>query len=1078
LLPEVWREHPKEAAGLEHAAQRKYFLRIQALREIVTGVRQRLGLEPWGRLRVDYLGLTSDLPFIQQWAARLECDPTRLTDGIAALLDNARRNAILLDRPGQLFSHFWHNSDREIQRGYLPLLPNVPRVLKLERGPADHRSRVTQWLSSRGNTLAKQAARRWGVPKDEIETFLGELWATLTGDLELLAPVIITGKRNRPVSGFQGGRQIDADRLRLTPTPANRRGLYRCQTCRRGHSRPTPNMACLGWQCQGMLLFEPESQDDYDLGLLDQAFTMVRSREHSAQVPTADREVLERLFKGNAEQVNTLVCTPTLELGVDIGALDAVLLRNVPPLPANYWQRAGRAGRRHRMAVTLTYARPASHDQSYYRAPLRLLAGAINPPRFNLRNELLVEKHIHAATLTTLHQLRRSGSPLLVAEQAHISAVLKQCFPGRVKPYLFDEQGDVRAEPLDVSPLAGLIRQHHDQLLADARAIFAQHWPADAAELVTADNLARLLEQTTARLTEVIQRLWRRLQWALDQMVRLEEVRRRKGTLDPDEEALYRRCDRLVKRLKGLSRRRSEAEGHDDTYTYGVLAAEGFLPGYGLSSGAIQATAQSPPNMRWLRDFDLPRAPAMALREYVPGNLIYANGHRFIPRFYHLLPDDPLLFRVDVEHQAVVELGSGADAIGLGLSAADLPAIPICDVDLPHQAHISDDEDYRFQLPVSILGYEQGRHGSGKGYRWAGQTLLLRRGVHLRLVNVGAAGLLPTGRLGYPVCRVCGQSRSPLASDADRDKFAADHQERCGQPVQPLGFFADVVADALMLVDCDSRQAAYSLLESLRLGAAQVLEMEAGDLQLLIIGQPGSERVNALLYDPMPGGSGLLEQLLERWAEVVQAALEIVRGCPSACDTACIDCLFTFRNAYYHRYLNRHTAAEKLTAWGQSLTFSHDIPANLPDAPGDEDGMPVNEAEDRLLALIQRAGLPQPQRQYPINLGRPLGVTTPDCFYNDPNDQYEGICIYLDGMSAHIHGNKATRQRDRDIREELRAREYKVIEIPYGDLTDPQAMAGHFYQIGRVLLGRSRAAEIRGEPKKWFDKRSQSGDVA
>lgn len=1057
LLPEVWQASPKEAAGLDHATQRAYFLRIQVLRELITGLRERFGLEPWGRVRVDYLGLTAETSFICRWAARLAIDPGLLVHGVASLLDVARRSAVLFDRRGRIFSRFWHESEREIQRGYMPLLPNVPHVLKLHRDPADHRARVMQWISDKGNTLAKQAVRRWGVPLDETEAFLEDLWLTLTAELKLLVPVAVTGKRNRIVPGFAGGMQIDTDRLLIVP--ADRRGVYRCQVCRRAHTRPTPNMGCMGWQCRGTLVFEPESGDNYDLHLLDQDFAMVRSSEHSAQVPAEEREILERMFKGDSEQVNTLVCTPTLELGVDIGSLDAVLLRNVPPLPANYWQRAGRAGRRERMAVTLTYARAASHDQAYYRDPLRLLQGKVTPPRFNLQNELLIERHIHAVTLTTLFQLARSGSS---PAEAAIIADLKECFPFQVRNYLFDEQGLVRAAPLSVAHLSDLVGQYQGDLLAALEAVFAQNWVPEAKHLVNRGVLETALQNTAAALTGVIARIWKRLRWALDKMEQLEQVRRQKGTLDPDEEALYRRCDRLVKHLKGMGRRRSQAEGHDDTNTYSVLAAEGFLPGYGLEVGAVQATAQIPPTLPWLRDFDLPRSPALALREYVPGNLIYANGNRFVPRFYHLETDAPLLFQVDAANEAVKEIGQQT-GLGVGLSATTLAAVPICDVDLPHVSHISDDEDYRFQMGVSVVGYEQGRHGEGKGYHWGTQLLLMRRNVYLRLVNIGAASLLAQNRLGYPVCLVCGQSRSPLASEIDIEKFSADHLERCHQPVSWAGFYADVVADALLLADCPNRQVAYSVLETLRLGAAQILEMEVEDLQILVVGQAGSEKVDALLYDPMPGGSGLLQQTLDRWAEVVQAGQTIVKGCPSGCDTACIDCLYTFRNAFYHRYLNRHTAAEKLAEWGENLTFSHDIPANLPQTPVSDSEMPVNEAEDRLRLMLIQAGFVEPQAQHAINLGRPLGVTTPDFYYTDPNDSFAGICIYLDGMSRHIHGNRETQLRDRQIREELRAREYEVIEIPCGDLTDRVAMSAHFYKLGRILLGRVKAAEIRDQ---------------
>jgi hypothetical protein len=533
----------------------------------------------------------------------------------------------------------------------------------------------------------------------------------------------------------------------------------------------------------------------------------------------------------------------------------------------------------------------------------------------------------------------------------------------------------------------------------------------------------------------------------------------------------------MVKKLKSIDvRRRREAEGYDDTNTYAVLAAEGFLPGYGLEVGTVIGSHQAPRYGSDLRDWEVRRGLALALREYVPGNLIYADGHRFYPRFFHLEATEPTIFQVDVANEAVVEIGVASRATAIGLGATTLTAVPICDVDLPHQSHITDDEDYRFQLPVSTFGYEQARHGAGMMYRWSTKDVTLRASVHIRLVNVGAALLVRgTGKLGYPLCLVCGQSRSPLASQADRDQFASDHRERCGRQVESIGFFADVVADALSLLACANREEAYSVAEALRMGAAEVLEMEIDDLQVLTFGRAGTEEVNVLLYDPMPGGSGLLDQMLARWPEVVAAARAIVEGCPSGCPTACVDCLYTFRNAFYHQHLNRHTAAERLRAWGDSLSFSHEIPPRLPTT---DSGAPsVNEAEATLRAQLERAGFPPPIGQRTIDLGRPLDSTTPDFSYEDPAGRLEGICIYLDGMSSHLHGNAATRRRDREIREELRHRGYEVFEIPFGNLTDRDAMIRHFYRLGRILLGRDEATRLRDEPA-WFDvEDDQSGDA-
>jgi hypothetical protein len=76
--------------------------------------------------------------------------------------------------------------------------------------------------------------------------------------------------------------------------------------------------------------------------------------------------------------------------------------------------------------------------------------------------------------------------------------------------------------------------------------------------------------------------------------------------------------------------------------------------------------------------------------------------------------------------------------------------------------------------------------------------------------------------------------------------------------------------------------------------------------------------------------------------------------------------------------------------------------------------------------------------------------------------------MYLDGMSKHLHGDPATQQRDRQICAALRNQDYQVFEIPCGDLDNRQAMAQHFYRLGRVLLGKAQATTLR-DNVDWFD---------
>ncbi|AFZ50734.1 hypothetical protein Dacsa_2097 [Dactylococcopsis salina PCC 8305] len=128
--------------------------------------------------------------------------------------------------------------------------------LKLQRESTDHNQRVKQWLTERGETIALQAPKKWGMATEIIPDFIRDLWQLLTEDLNLLANTKLRGKRSI-LRGCNDVYQLDGDFL---------------------------------------------------LMVLDQQFSMLRSREHSAQVPAKDREKVENLFKNeHREEVNTLI---------------------------------------------------------------------------------------------------------------------------------------------------------------------------------------------------------------------------------------------------------------------------------------------------------------------------------------------------------------------------------------------------------------------------------------------------------------------------------------------------------------------------------------------------------------------------------------------------------------------------------------------------------------------------------------------------------------------------------------------------------------------------------------------------
>jgi ATP-dependent helicase YprA (DUF1998 family) len=232
--------------------------------------------------------------------------------------------------------------------------------------------------------------------------------------------------------------QFAVDAQQLIVRPGENASWYRCNTCQTLTAFNVLSLCPNGW-CPGHLdTVDPQDPlvvgNHYRVLAHDMELLPLTAKEHTAQWTPVEAGNIQRKFVNG--HINVLSCSTTFELGVDVGDLQSVVLRNVPPRTANYVQRAGRAGRRTGSAAfVLTFAKRAAHDMSVYQNPVSMIDGEMAAPFIHIENDRIDTRHAYSVVFADF--LRRQKS--VGREWRNVALRLSECVNYSAQPSRVDQ---------------------------------------------------------------------------------------------------------------------------------------------------------------------------------------------------------------------------------------------------------------------------------------------------------------------------------------------------------------------------------------------------------------------------------------------------------------------------------------------------------------------------------------------------------------------------------------------------------------------------------------------------------------
>ena len=823
------------------------------------------------------------------------------------------------------------------------------------------------------------------------------------------------------------------DHKRLVMTLRDDQALWQCDRCHAVRSDLLTALdgspVCANWRCPGTPKpFEPKPERDFYRRQYLAPPRRLIVREHSGQIEGDERIALEQRFNDRSHPtVDALSCTPTLEVGVSLDDLNAVLLRNLPPTPANYAQRIGRAGRRTKVGLAVSHAGQGPHDSYYFDRPAELIAGPVRAPAISLDNEPLLRRHINSLVFETLGiDLPNRWVPPFEN-------------PDDPEPTVADKDGVLRESA--IKPFADKLADPAVRATVEATVAGAFTSPEDPSPPAIATKVAAdQVEDFVTELRAALNRWCERYRTVLAEFMAL---RKRLG-VPTEREREYEA--RLFAELRGLAQPKGP-EGQP----LGFLGLVGFLPRYGFSGESV--LLHTP-----FGDQPIVQSGAVGVTEFAPGNIVYARGRKLKVRALEPKPI-PAADAAEYRRDNLLQTARRCDDCEYLTFDPLEKSCPSCGEDLVTQqtvgltgvlgsgGAISSDDEYRVRADYDVAQMLGSSDGDPEILTIGGVTVRRWSGKEIVISNRGPRP--DSGRAqGFDICLGCGYAveAEDITGEEETDEEPEEqrgHLPRCPGAKDPQYIQRNVWLTARLRGDvmaitlpAAARQASFrgwraSLAEALKLGIQETMQAGRQDLDWFETYRQAPETLSALhdaqpdslvIYDRMPGGTGYFPKLFADEGaglkEAARVALERLQSCD--CSDSCHRCLRDFWNQRLHPVLNRFEVMSVLRRIAEGV------------------GVPAEDVENEKLESflesefyerMEAAGLPLPTLQVVREIGGHRIIRV-DAEYADPD-----ISIFLDGRAYHAFSVEKI-QDDLAVRNELEAKGRKILEFTFDDVME------------------------------------------